>query len=716
MNKAKTKNPEISIIVTAHNEGILAHKTMLSIFRSAKKLEDKNISYEIIVHIDNGTKPTVEYFSQYAEDKRFIIIENSLGDPALSRNYSVKKANGKYVTCIDADDLCSENWFLDAYEIVKKDKNNIARFNFVLTFGGEKAIISEYRDMSDEEKILYMIDSSLYGSPFMCLKDLYLKSPQRPNSKPYAYEDWQWNLDMMSVDGEYKVVPGAALFYRQDPLAKVSVLNTHNSWRPTLSSTKTLSFESLKGNKKLINLARITDDSPKQQSDLRRWSKETIFTTAYYLNQYRAFRFVKRGILKIYKPKRLDIPEVLLDEWKSINKIEKLTKPDEKTIKEAISWLPNKQAGVNYIQIIDKLNKKPDTLFFVPWLIKGGADKVFINTANEISKNHKDWNVAMMQTLVHESLWTDKLSKDIDFIDIANIMQSLDYENQMRLMAMFVSQNKIKRLIIANSKFAYDFVLRYKSLIENMNIKLYVFAFAETVDQQGNIGGYVHEELPLIEELIYKKITDNNVIVDDLHRENAISKDNFFVHHQFLSNKFIKPKNRNDEKIKVLWASRVSKSKLPELFINIANELQDSDFIFDIYGELEDGYTKGLFTSTNVNYIRSFNGVDDLPTDEYDIFLYTSNADGLPNMLLEIGSKGLPIIAPDVGGIKDFVRNNETGIVVDNFNDAEAYIEALKTLKDSKLRNKLAENAQELLKTEFSEEKWKSGVKEIFDK
>ena len=49
---------DISLIITAHNEGLLAHKTMLSAFRAIEELKKEKISYEIIIHIDNGDKYT----------------------------------------------------------------------------------------------------------------------------------------------------------------------------------------------------------------------------------------------------------------------------------------------------------------------------------------------------------------------------------------------------------------------------------------------------------------------------------------------------------------------------------------------------------------------------------------------------------------------------------------------------------------------------------
>ena len=71
------EKPNLSIILTAHSEGLLAHKTLRNIFSAVKLLEKKNVSYEIIVHIDNGTKETLNYFSRYEKDPRFKIFKNN---------------------------------------------------------------------------------------------------------------------------------------------------------------------------------------------------------------------------------------------------------------------------------------------------------------------------------------------------------------------------------------------------------------------------------------------------------------------------------------------------------------------------------------------------------------------------------------------------------------------------------------------------------------
>lgn len=73
--------------------------------------------------------------------------------------------------------------------------------------------------------------------------------------------------------------------------------------------------------------------------------------------------------------------------------------------------------------------------------------------------------------------------------------------------------------------------------------------------------------------------------------------------------------------------------------------------------------------------------------DNYDIFLYTSSADGMANAA-RAGRRGCLLSLPDVGGVKNFIRDKETGLLISDYRDVDAYIEALEALKDPELRIK----------------------------
>ena len=70
--------------------------------------------------------------------------------------------------------------------------------------------------------------------------------------------------------------------------------------------------------------------------------------------------------------------------------------------------------------------------------------------------------------------------------------------------------------------------------------------------------------------------------------------------------------------------------------------------------------------------------------DGYDALIYTSAFDGLPNVVLEAMGWGLPVIAPDVGGISEAVRDGETGFLIPDHGDDDrliaAYVAAIQRL------------------------------------
>jgi len=61
------------------------------------------------------------------------------------------------------------------------------------------------------------------------------------------------------------------------------------------------------------------------------------------------------------------------------------------------------------------------------------------------------------------------------------------------------------------------------------------------------------------------------------------------------------------------------------------------------------------------------------------VFVLSSLREGLPLVLIEAMACGVPVVATDVGGVKEVVKNQETGIIVPPQN-VLALAEAIKTL------------------------------------
>ena len=85
-----------------------------------------------------------------------------------------------------------------------------------------------------------------------------------------------------------------------------------------------------------------------------------------------------------------------------------------------------------------------------------------------------------------------------------------------------------------------------------------------------------------------------------------------------------------------------------------------------------------------------------------DIFLMTSQNEGMPLALLEAMAAKLPVVATSVGGIPEVVRNGEEGFLVE-YKDIQGTARALEYLLDNdKIRLEMAEKAFNRISSTFN--------------
>ena len=172
-----------------------------------------------------------------------------------------------------------------------------------------------------------------------------------------------------------------------------------------------------------------------------------------------------------------------------------------------------------------------------------------------------------------------------------------------------------------------------------------------------------------------------------------------------------RPRTPNIAPVRVLWASRLAPQKRPDLIKKIARHLDPAKYHIDVYGRLQPPFTENYFRGIpNVTYKGAYNGVQNLDCSQYDVYLYTSQTDGLPNVLLEMAARGLPTVASDVGGISDFIHHGETGYLVplEEADQYAAYIEKASQEDNSKMVGA----AQRLLQERHSWKHYLNSVKQ----
>lgn len=209
---------DISIIVTLHSEGIIAHKTILSLLENITNLP-KDASYEIIISADNPTTETVDYLARYEGDDRFKVLQVSFGDPSQNRNNAIKQSSRHYIMLIDGDDMISPNFLQKAYSIAKTRKEPVlVHPEAHLQFGIEETncVLWMMEDsFSKEEDALIMSYWNRWTNVQFGRREIFEQHPFAQTGDGYGYEDFHFNSETRSSGISHKVAPETVLFYRK---------------------------------------------------------------------------------------------------------------------------------------------------------------------------------------------------------------------------------------------------------------------------------------------------------------------------------------------------------------------------------------------------------------------------------------------------------------------------------------------------------------------
>lgn len=212
------KGYDISVIVTAHKEGRIAHHTMKSISRAVDYASEFGLRTEIIVILDRADVPTREYFAEM-KSCEIRIDTVDFGDAGSARNYGVSLAGGTYVAFLDADDLFGKTWLKAAFdEAQAASRPCVLHPEFVVCFGGMNLIAkpkSVYdHDFHPENLIQYNYWNSVH---FLAAKEILVETPfaLTPSGSGFGYEDWHWHCEIIAKLIPVSTVPGTVVFSRK---------------------------------------------------------------------------------------------------------------------------------------------------------------------------------------------------------------------------------------------------------------------------------------------------------------------------------------------------------------------------------------------------------------------------------------------------------------------------------------------------------------------
>ncbi len=344
-----------------------------------------------------------------------------------------------------------------------------------------------------------------------------------------------------------------------------------------------------------------------------------------------------------------------------------------------------------------------DVIVMAPWLREGGADKGVLQYTDHYANTFE--RVLLITTRPETSPWVTRVAPSVEVLETGRVLSHLPPEDQIAVVLRLLLELSPALVHVVQSDIGWRVISGFGGAIRANGAKILVSSFAHELNGSGRKAGYAATYLPAAREHLNGVLTDNIPFAHQLIREFALRPETVWPVHFWVDETSramtTAPTDRADTK-HVLWASRVCLQKRPDLLLGIATAMPD--ILFDVYGS-PDNETATLYRKLqrleNVHAHGIYGNFDEIVRDKrFDAFLYTTDSDGLPNVLLEATMAGLPIVCPThIGGIRDLV-SQDTGYPVADAGCIGDYVTALREiLANPEEARRRAENALAVCRT-----------------
>lgn len=348
-----------------------------------------------------------------------------------------------------------------------------------------------------------------------------------------------------------------------------------------------------------------------------------------------------------------------------------------------------------YRKALEQVPEGPwDYIVLVPFGKLGGADFVAGVLADALSSRGR---TLILRTDLPDWERPDWYPQDVPSVDISQALSALP--NPVRALYFMLRNLGARHVINVNSRLAFDMFVEYGERLA-LTSNVHAYYFCADRDAQGNETGYPVWYFAPILPFLSTAICDSADLAGALARRYALpprlqaklktiytparsdAPDRGLVEAQIYS-------QSTRQTPRILWAGRLDRQKRFDIIVALAKVMPDIQFecwgkaVLDAPPNLSD-------LPSNLNMHGAFKDFSDLPLTDCDGWLYTSEWDGLPTTLIELGAMGMPIVASAVGGVPELI-DETTGWPVAQSNGVAGYESALREmLNDSNERRKRA--------------------------
>lgn len=694
--------PDVSVILNIHRESGYVLRTLRSLDEAASFARHEGIHSELIVVLDradeltcNVTKSAICYGF---ETVRYIEADHGSLGPA--RNTGIAVAIGKYLWTADADDLASYNCIAAMYAMAEATPGSVVFPEYLIAFGESYFGIKFFDDfLVDAADIIY---GHGYNARMFLCRDLFkdLQFADVRLSPGFAYEDWHLNCELKARGFRFLVAPQTILYYRKRKgslCSEADAISTRQIPDSTLHKPEVLqrcvALENSQrtGDEWLAGRARARQNNP---------IHELLADPVCMELTYAAIRVDPCINLRL--------------------------------IEDCGTWwtnvFPDRHWGHDYVTACSIVGSGGfSDIVLVPWLSSGEEEGFILKVLHSLAGEAESFRCLIISgeaAAAHN--WVGELPAGSVFLDVFNEFPSLDdnARDQLVLRLVLAVGEKAARIHLQDSSFVRRWFSRFSPCLGDFKSAYYRFG-DERICRSGSwvtLGNglqFISSEI----DRLAMVITDNQKVIEGDIRILGVGAEKWRRVYAAVPTHSPDQTSGNAPFYKILWASRLRQQKRPDLLPEIAAKASRlmPELRFCAYGasDGDSDWPARFADSPSLEYLGPFQEFAALQPESYDALLYTSAFDGLPNVILEAMGWGLPVIAPDVGGVSEAVRDAETGFLIPDDGDdgklIDAYVAAIQRLYQDWERTKsMARAARALIERRHGTVAHRERIRQLF--
>jgi glycosyltransferase involved in cell wall biosynthesis len=331
-------------------------------------------------------------------------------------------------------------------------------------------------------------------------------------------------------------------------------------------------------------------------------------------------------------------------------------------------------------------------LFYINTIDYGGAERVLVNLANEFST--RDYEVILVTSYYEREEY--KLNKKVKRLSLED-----KEKNQSFIKRNFTRTIKLRNLCKIEKP---DIVI---SFMAESNFRAIIATSFLGIKNLISIRNDPSKEYPnilyrLIAKVLYSLASGCVFQTEDAKKwfpKRIQRKSKIILNH--VDEKFYQVDFKGERR-NIVTVGRLESQKnhklLIEAFAKIVNDFPNENLI--IYGDGSQRkslseLTKAFGIEEKVTFMGTCKDIQEKIKDA-KLFVLSSNYEGLPNVVMEAMTLGIPVIATDCpcGGPRMLIHNDKNGILVKVNNIQEMANAMRKVLSNSTFANSLSYNAK----------------------